>query len=144
MFGKLTRVAVLLWAVVLFGLILPGHRRGSVPVPGGKVVDTAFNARADAASTDPVGPAVGASKCPMCADWGSSQGKERNGPPKGGSDKCALCYLLATLLQPPPVGLGDGVMGLLGRLPVSSPAQAPKARLQGLVTIRGPPLMYPL
>ena len=135
---QVTRVVVLLWATVFFGLILPGHRRGAIPLPGVEAVDSGWADRSGKVDVSNIAEAT----CPMCVGWPGYQ-ESPNDPPEGGPAKCALCYLMATLLPPPPLTLGPGPLTLLDLLRPLAPDPAPEAAPERRNPIRGPPERVP-
>jgi len=79
----------LIWVLAWFGVILPGHQRGAVRLPGSSGTSTDPTQAASNTDTRP---------CPLCvAEPGD--GESRRTPVRGGC--CALCQFMATLTTPP-------------------------------------------
>ncbi|MEO1237640.1 MAG: hypothetical protein AAFX76_12705 [Planctomycetota bacterium] len=86
---KASRFAALLWVLLFFVVIMPGHRRGVIAM-------TSHGTESAAVSQE---SAEGAKAfCPLCS-WGSSG----ESTPADSPANCAICFLKAGLTTPPPV-----------------------------------------
>ena len=135
---RITRILVLGFACLWFGVLAPVHERGRIPLPGAAGAGNALAARGDTASHAccPTGPArLGPTEADGTAAPGAGQ---RECPASTGS--CAVCYFIATLDLPPPVTLvpeqGGAARPSSNDLPVARPSLPP----QRLCRDRGPPL----
>lgn len=86
---------LLFWTLAWFGIVLPGHERGVIRVPGMDAGRGAVVQRGEGAS-DLRWTAL--SSCPLCP-VGSSGGEDDP------AATCALCQLIATLSVPVPLDL---------------------------------------
>lgn len=82
------RVTILCWVVAFFVVIVPGHRRGVIELPGHQT---------DSDS------AVYAGFCPLCVMI--PVGNSGDPPPADAPVNCAICFLKANLDTPPQVVL---------------------------------------
>lgn len=128
---RLTHIAVLAYAVAFFGVVMPAHRPGAVPLPGVK-----------AAGVDASGSVVrGGASCPLCFAFGVGSPGESETPPTHHKSGCALCHLKGQLDTPPPAVVAAlGVEVDLGEL--SPPAVTPlvsQVDAHGCVRGRAPP-----
>ncbi len=105
MFSRPFRILVLLFVVAWFGVILPGHTRGVVKLPG----TTSCHAAVD---TD--------SKTQTCC----ATKKSEQSPAKSGS--CAICFFVMGLMFVTPTSFDFAMLGLVGTL-------APPARENALL-----------
>ena len=111
------RILVLLWACAWFGVIVPGHERGQIKLPG-----------------------AGATQgCDSCCDAPASHpksSKEKADP----AANCAICFLTAQLQTPTTIDLTLPHVGLLGVLPVLPLIALDGVRFIPTVQGRGPPV----
>ncbi len=119
------RIAVLLWFAVWLLLVMPGHKRGIVTVPGAE--------QAQASCCEP-----GPSCCDALAE--SACCTPDDDRPADPARHCAICFLKSHLNNPPPVTLYTPFLGELDELtfPIESSIaddQAAPLRLRG----RAPP-----
>jgi len=134
--SNLLRLAVLVWFTGWLLLVMPGHTRGIVQVPGGQA-----DQQASCCSPKP-------SCCTPPADIPAHDAEHPQDAPSDGqpgtpgdpAKHCAICFLKAHLTDPPPVTLYTpylGEMDELAFLLASSIAddQAAPANLRG----RAPP-----
>ena len=89
------RILVLLFVAVWFGVIVPGHTRGAVRLPG----------------------VVGCQDRPTKTD-GACCGERAPGPSKSApaNGGCAVCFFAAALMHAPPVTFDFASLGLVGSL----------------------------
>ncbi len=88
-----------------FAVIMPGHQRGSIALPGERSVNE------DGKLTE-----VGGASCPLCLDDEGDSGAPFEGEGPGKKDpvqKCAICYLTGVLDCPPPMDLDAVRMGVV-------------------------------
>jgi len=78
--SRAMRITAIVWLLVWMGVLVPGHERGAIPLPG-------FAGRAPCRAASPC--------CPARSDRG---GKPSPAPPP-----CAVCDFVATLTTPPPI-----------------------------------------
>ncbi|QQE11651.1 hypothetical protein JD969_19550 [Planctomycetota bacterium] len=91
--------------VLWFAVIVPGHQRGAIALPGEKAV-----------RGDEVGAGsgfFGGSSCPLCV-FDEEEGASGDEPTKAPTERCAICYITGVLdvplvvdLTPPPLWLVD-------------------------------------
>ena len=93
------RIAVLIWFASWLMLVMPGHKRGIVQVPGGDAQEIA------SACSEPQ---------PSCCDPAESpQSPPRPGDP---AQHCAICFLKAHLTDAPPATFYTPFLGELDEL----------------------------
>jgi hypothetical protein len=132
---RITRIFVLGFACLWFGMLVPIHQRGQIQLPG-----PGF-ARADGA-TDTKAHCPGGPNAPCHAKQkarpGSAPGDGPAEDAAGGG--CAVCHFIAGLDLPAPIDLGIAPLGFLHALP-SEVAPAAPAR-HGALPFHGldPPL----
>ena len=113
-----------------FGVIVPGHQRGSVVLPGYAQEAEAQGEQADlAADVCEIGKAR--SCCERPADGSPA--------PVDPVEKCAICYLVATLSVPPVVDLSLPLTDRVGLLPDIDPTFEPTPVFLPTYDSRGPP-----
>lgn len=111
--------ACILWLAVWFGVVVPGHERGQIVLPGYEAPrhcgTTSASQTASSASTP-------STCCPVSRPDGDSE-------PDSPVQRCAICYIVATLTVPPPIDLAPQPTDRVGRVamarpdrPVSAPA----------------------
>lgn len=111
--SNLFRVAILLWFAGWLVVVMPGHTRGVVKLPGA--------ALAEAASCCEPAPAE-ASCCAAerattcCGDVSGGAPKPGDAPIDDPAKHCAICFLKATLTEPPPVTCCTPFLGELDEL----------------------------
>lgn len=93
------------WAFILFqfawlNVVLPGHTRGSITVPG----------------TKPTAPA-----CCAGHQAGSRTPAENQQPTPADRANCAICYFAAGMSTPPPVIVAPMPRGVVAILPLPAP-----------------------
>lgn len=93
--SKTARILALVWVLAWFGIILPGHQRGAVRLPG--LGSDSAEAEANGATAS----STGGKPCPLCitTPGEGEPGDERTVPVRGGC--CAICQFMATLTTPP-------------------------------------------
>jgi len=117
------RIAVLVWFAGWLVLVMPGHKRGIVEVPGGDAQEVASSC------CEPQ---------PSCCD--AADGSQTTPRPTDPAKHCAICFLKAHLTNPPPVTLYTPYLGELDELAFAiessiADAQAAPSRVRG----RAPP-----
>ena len=117
------RLAVLIWFAGWLVLVMPGHKRGIVQMPGGQ------SEQAAASCCEP--------QPSCCTPAESPQSPPR---PTDPAKHCAICFLKAHLTNPPPVTLYTPFLGELDELAFQvaasvADAQAAPKRVRG----RAPP-----
>lgn len=101
------RILALVWVLAWFGVILPGHQRGVVRLPG-------LAGEATAETSDSTANR-GTQPCPLCVSEPSTGDDDsRSVPVRGGC--CALCQFMATLSTPPVFAFDPPDMDLLDLL----------------------------
>jgi len=125
--SNLFRVAILLWFAGWLVVVMPGHTRGVVKLPGAALAEAALccEPTPDASCCDP------APTC--CGDVSGGAPKPGDAPIDDPAKHCAICFLKATLTDPPPVTWYTPFLGELDELaycvessiadPVAAPAQ---------------------
>lgn len=108
---------VLVWFTLWMGVVMPGHTRGVVRLPGmDNTQSAAAHCCCDTAGT-----------CDMTD--ATAESETNDDPPADPAKCCAVCYLTATLNTPPPVTLYTPYLGQLDELAyLSRAAQAPHQR----------------
>jgi hypothetical protein len=93
MFGTPFRILMLLWTIVWFVLVLPGHTRGIVQLGGSDTTS----------ATSFASPMMQATGCTACVfpPAGASEDDDEPQPAPGGH--CAVCKHMASLETPPPI-----------------------------------------
>jgi hypothetical protein len=86
--------AILIFQALWLNVVVPGHQRGIVQLPGSE-------------KTQPAA-------CPFCAQ---QEPAPKNGKPIGPEGNCAICFFAAHLSVPPVVNLSLQPLRLLHRLP---------------------------
>ncbi|QDU72045.1 hypothetical protein [Mucisphaera calidilacus] len=105
-----------LWCLLWFAVILPGHQRGAIALPG-----------------SPDTPAA----CPLCLITKAANTETPLAPPAGG---CMICHLKATITTPPPPVHFDPVVTRLDDLPtLESPSLVQQIDALRIRSDRAPP-----
>ncbi len=91
---KLQKLAVV-WFALWFGVIVPGHKRGLVLLPGGKPQVTVK--QSEEAQPCPLAKIMGRSSSCCCPPSDSSDAPQPGAP----VTHCAICYLTGVLDVPP-------------------------------------------
>ena len=113
---RVTRILVLGFTCLWFGVLVPVHQRGAIRLPGPAAV-----AAAGPTSPTHCGRAEAGLPCHRApADPGSSP----DAPADGGGG-CAVCHFIAGLDVPLPVTTGIEPLGLLASLPTALAPAAP-------------------
>src|SRR5947209_6739700 len=107
-------IALLLCQALWLNVVVPGHTRGAVSLPGARPCPDCF-----ASPGYGTRPADAAGTC--CPH------KHAPGGPDGRASHCAVCYFAAVLMVPPAVEWAPCPTGLLRRLPLPPPVTAPDA-----------------
>ena len=115
-------LALLAFQVLWLNVIVPGHTRGIVKLPGS--------------------PADAPQSCPMCdAAKAATPTKGTDGTKGKGDpvDGCAICFFAAHLATPPVIDLAPPPLGLAERLDPPAETQRPDCRPIGTHRSRAPP-----
>jgi len=122
---------MLLWVAAWFGVVLPGHDRGRVKLPG------------FADQTAGQGAAARAAACPLCVtsspDSAGADSQGQDPLPAGGSC-CAICQFTATLSVPPVFAFDPPDSYLIDELAVTPLPGVGETRGVAAVRSRGPPV----
>ena len=100
MFGRTCHILLLIFVSLWFGVIAPGHERGSIKLGGG----TSCHLTTTAADEADAAPA-GMSCCAMPKDDAATGEGEKEEKPVDPASCCAVCYLNATLSVTPVICL---------------------------------------
>ena len=122
MCGRCFRILLLLFEALWLNVIVPGHQRGAVPLPGEKCAACEAQV-ADCCpdhSTDPAPPA---------------KEKGRGDP----AQHCAICYFAARLCVPSVIDLSPPPLRLVEQLPFPAPHTRDAAPFIPSYYERGPP-----
>jgi len=111
------RVLLLAFEALWLNVVVPGHRRGAVPLPGERCAACSAHAT-----------------CP------SSGGPDRPAPPGDPAAHCAICYFAARLSPPPVVDFTPPKPQLLCAAPVPAPRPRPQVPFLPTYDGRGPPI----
>src|SRR5688500_18425504 len=103
MSSRLTRLLVLGFACMWFGMLVPIHQRGQIQLPGGK---------SEAAPASHCKSADG-----HCAKKTPPPEQKKDTDDNRG-DNCAVCHFVAGLHTPPPVTVVEVRLGLVRDVPV--------------------------
>ncbi|MEQ9453704.1 MAG: hypothetical protein RLN76_03810 [Phycisphaeraceae bacterium] len=115
------RWLMITWCVLWFAVILPGHKRGAIALPG-----EAQNA-------------ANVSFCPLCDLIKTSPDGNPLQPCSGG---CLICHLKAGLNTPPPAMVFDPIIILLDDLPlILEPSQIDTIEPSHIIAGRAPPVV---
>jgi len=113
---------VLTWAILLFqsfwlNVVIPGHTRGVVQLPGGRTVEC----------------------CPFCKpiSSGDSSDKPKPGPPA----TCAICFFAAHMSVPPAIDLSPGPLRFLHLLVAETARRVSYPKAFVPYDGRGPPFL---
>ena len=119
-------IAVLVFTAAWFAVVLPGHQRGVVRLPG-----------SDASRSYTSG-----SQCALCQWTGGGTSRDEDGSPsrRPAPSHCALCQLIAVLDAPPITNLDAPVAGLAEVLTVSRPDRTGLNDRPRVYLGRAPPL----
>jgi hypothetical protein len=92
-----------------FGVIVPGHRRGIVPLPGYEAADSCCSSP----------PTEQSDSRPSCCptDDEASPASSPDDRPDDPVKRCAICYIVAMLNVPPAIDFVDPPSALLQYLP---------------------------
>ena len=123
---RFTRILVLGFACLWFGMLVPIHQRGQIRLPGPSAAAADSPVASSAARCARGGPDAPCRLQPQ-SNWPAPD------PARGGNDSesggggggCAVCHFIAGLHAPPPVTVGPAPLGLLRVLPPARSAPAP-------------------
>jgi hypothetical protein len=115
--GRIGRIALLIFQALWLNVILPGHTRGIITLPGAACPD------------------LGSSCCAR------SKATQQNGPakPNRRPGACAVCFFAARLATPDVVDLTPPPLGLVAVLDVPAVQSMPRAAMPLAFDSRGPP-----
>jgi hypothetical protein len=115
------RIALLLFEALWLNVIVPGHRRGIVPLPG----EACWSCAAQASTTRA-----------CCTDPLPRKHAPLPGDP---AEHCAICHFAAMLMAPPAIGFELPPLGLLKRVDVPVAGDVYVAAPLIFYDRRGPP-----
>lgn len=119
---RITRILVLGFACLWFGMLVPVHQRGQIRLPGPAAVAADGSPEMAAVAHCPRGGGADAA----CAGKSRQQPAPGEQPPRDNSGGgCAVCHFIAGLDAPPPVTLRVAALGFLRALPAEQPLAAP-------------------
>lgn len=107
--------ACIVWLTLWFGVVVPGHERGQIVLPG-----YAAPSHCGTASSADASSAPKSTCCPVPEP-------DEPGKPADPITRCAVCYIVATLATPPPVDLAPqptARVALLDQTPSLAPEVA--------------------
>lgn len=108
--SNLLRVVVLVWFAGWLLMVMPGHKRGIVTLPGSEAAaQQASCCEPTPDCCQPTAPAPDASCCTLDAGTDPSR-------PIDPAKHCAICFLKAHLTDPPPVTFYTPFLGELDEL----------------------------
>ncbi|MBI1375034.1 MAG: hypothetical protein GC159_20135 [Phycisphaera sp.] len=117
------RIATLAWAIVWFGVFLPGHTRGVIKLPG-----------------TPTEACESCESKPSCCDKPRADDDASHSRHKSSPDHCAVCELVAKLDTPVAIDLSLPPAGLVELLPPTTPQRVTPARYASTLRGRAPPV----
>ena len=97
--GRAFRIALLLVQAVWLNVVVPGHRRGIIALPGESCEACA----------------VAATSRPCCRSH--SNGQQPAAPPKDPANHCLICYFAARLTPPPVIHFTPPPLRFVEKLP---------------------------
>jgi hypothetical protein len=120
----------IVWLALWFGVIVPGHKRGLVLLPGGERPTTS-----QSTSGEP---------CPLAKIMGTN-GSCCPAPPSRSPaplpvSHCAICYIVGVLDVPPPPDFAPGPQELLAILPWPEPVVVDSVSIPQTYLGRAPPI----
>lgn len=128
-----TRIALLVFQAVWLNVIVPGHTRGIVPLPGSCCAANSScysDGRSLAAATSTASRDV------------SNTGRSRHVPlPRDNASRCAICQFAARLTLPPAVDYVPPLLGLALVLDPPAPISVDSVRCPLLLHDRAPPFV---
>jgi len=120
--GRALRILLLVFEALWLNVMVPGHQRGVVPLPGEK------RAVCEAQATD-------SCDCPTAQPSAPPKEKGRGDPAK----RCAICYFAARLCTPPVIDLTLPPLRLIELLPFPAPDARESDQFVPTYYGRGPP-----
>lgn len=134
MFRQIGHWGLIAFAAMWFGIIVPGHQRGSVVLPGyAQAIEGRSNEQEGGRPSDACEIGKARSCCERPADGSPA--------PVDPVEKCAICYLVATLSVPPVVDLSLPLTDRVGLLPDIDPTFEPTPVFLPTYDSRGPPAL---
>ncbi|MCC6578931.1 MAG: hypothetical protein IT440_00695 [Phycisphaeraceae bacterium] len=124
-----------MWSLLWFGMIMPGHTRGSIRVPGAERTPTIGSARSCCSRMGQPKPVQDTRPVDSKGDSG-----ENSPGNSGGPGKCAICYLVATLDVPPPADVNPALTECLNWINDRCPARPVVADVVSPCLTRAPPI----
>ena len=114
--GRIFRINLLIFLAVWFGVIVPGHQRGAIKLPGAEQAENCCRLTRDGATPD---------KTPA--------------PRQDPGRHCAICYIAGLLEQPTTIDLPAIELRPLGELAVAESADLLSAESDHVFQGRAPP-----
>ncbi|MFA9477147.1 hypothetical protein ACERK3_02450 [Phycisphaerales bacterium AB-hyl4] len=130
MLAKLGRLLLILWLVAWFAVIIPGHQRGAILLPGS---DTASQSTRD---TSRLILTRAATCCPITGQPASSDNPDS---PVDPATQCGICYLAGVIDLPTTLDLTPQPLTLLATLAPLAPEQPYIAHTPSRHAPRAPP-----
>ncbi|WP_428938727.1 DUF2946 family protein [Fontivita pretiosa] len=121
---RIGHIALILFQTLWLNVILPGHTRGIVTLPGG--------------SDD---PASGRVACSGCCGGGGSDSSPTDKPTPRDRARCAICFFAARLTAPPVVDLRPPPLELTALVPIPRPVAFESLQLIPAYDSRAPPAL---
>ena len=115
--GRIGRVALLIFQALWLNVILPGHTRGIITLPGTACADSGSGCCAKAKHSEPETPAK----------------------PNRRASACAVCFFAARLSTPDVVDLSPPPLGLIAVIDVPATESIPFTAVSLGFDSRGPP-----
>jgi hypothetical protein len=124
MYSRAIRIALLIVEALWLNVIVPGHQRGVVPLPG------------ESCSACEVDNAV-RKCCHTLATGSSAPAKQKPGGDP--AQRCAICHFAARLCTPPVINFTPPRLGLAEILEPPAPRSALSVRVPLVLRDRAPP-----
>jgi hypothetical protein len=129
--SRALRLAVLVFQALWLNVIVPGHRRGIVQMPG---------AVSDPSGQNTSNSSTGGETCPFCV--GSPTQKTPGNPnAPAPAANCAICFFAAHLSVPPVIDFAPPLLCLARVVPATAPMAAPFTRIPLVLHDRAPPVV---
>ena len=124
------RIALLVFQAIWLNVIVPGHKRGIVPLPG------------SCHANDSCCAADGCDSEQAPGSHGSDAGGARHTPlPRDSASHCAICQFAARLTLPPVVDYVPPLLGLALVLDPPAPLSVESVRFPFILHDRAPPFV---
>ena len=129
MISRAALIAFIAWQALWLNVVLPGHTRGAITLPGA----------ADRSGADVSCDAEAAHACCSAPASRDDAGDGPRVPTPGERARCAICYFATGLSIPPAVELAPTPLGTIALLPVPAPDLAPASDFPPTYRGRAPP-----